>query len=317
VGSHPSSDVARAEILKIREIQWRLNKLSEGNCSLPCVPGTREIRALDFSNLQSGGAVWSRPSGMRKAAKSRKCCKFPEELFTLSEGKCSSGGPACPWSDKGDPGSWTSPTYRAGEQCGGARNRMRQAAEIPKIRLITRGEFTAFRGKVLFGGPPTPKVPKRRSGAWTSPTYRAGEQCGAARYRIPESGRNRKRRNSNGDFSQIQRESAVSGAPRPRSLKEIRIGLLTYRAGERVEHPLRTRPAKTRKRENSPEDFPQNKRESAVRGGGNVDYEKRSGDRLLNLQSGGELERPRGRVTGRIPENGNYRDEDFSGGSAA
>jgi hypothetical protein len=58
------------------------------------------------------------------------------------------------------------------------------SAELPKIRGFS-GPFQTFRGKVQFEGPGTHRSRKGDPMPWTSRTYRAGEQCGAARHWTP------------------------------------------------------------------------------------------------------------------------------------
>jgi hypothetical protein len=127
-----------------------------------------------------------------------------QEFFKLSKGKRFRGARPVP-----------GPERRSGAldfsnlQSGGAVRNLRHlapaSAEIPKIRLTSRGTYKTFRGKVQSRGPGHAPVPKRRSGV-TSPTYRAGEQCGAPRSGSRRAPKSRKYVEVRGVFANFQRE---------------------------------------------------------------------------------------------------------------
>jgi hypothetical protein len=169
VGSRPVTGLpASTKCENTAEFLLRLYKLSDGRRRFggpgdaPCPK--RRSEALDFSNLQSGGAVWSLPAtDSRRAPKCRKV-NSRGDFSNFQRESAGSGGPATPRSRKGDQKPWTSPTYRAGEQCGAARHWTPGEREMPKIGGISTTFFKLSEGKCSFGGA-GPPGPKRKSEA--------------------------------------------------------------------------------------------------------------------------------------------------------
>jgi hypothetical protein len=122
---------------------------------------------------------------------------------------------------RGDPGPWTSPTYRVGEQCGAARHGCGK-----RLKSRKRGEFPEELSKLSEGkcsrGPCVPLVRKGRSGLLDFSNLQSGGAVGSRPSPDSASGRNSENTVNFTRLSQTFRGEEQFRGPRPRSEKEIR-----------------------------------------------------------------------------------------------
>jgi hypothetical protein len=160
----------------------------------------------------------------------------PRRLFKLSEGKCCIGGPACPW-PKRESGPLNLSNLQSGRAVWSRPSPDAASGRYPKKGEFPMKNFQTYRGEVQFGG--LRQGPKRESEVLTSPTYRVGKQCGAARHRTRQAPKSRKfGRIPGGDLINFQRGSAVRAlrALVPREIRAPGLLQLTER-GSSVEPP--------------------------------------------------------------------------------